>query len=190
MLIIQDKLVSDAIVEEHFICNLKACKGECCRAGDYGAPLDEEEIGVLEMQYDKISPFLTEAGRKAIEWQGKAKWEEDEEIWATTLIDNGPCAYFVEDELGIAHCGIEMAHRAGAIDFKKPISCHLYPIREKKTAAYVALNYHEWDICSAACLLGKNKKVRVFEFLREPLIRAYGKDFYDELEAAANRVGR
>jgi hypothetical protein len=187
MIIVQDKLVSDDLVEQQFVCNLAACKGACCWEGDYGAPLDEAELAVLDAIYDRVKPFLSPAGIDVIEREGKYLRFEQTDEWVTPLINNGPCAYMTYDALGIAKCGIEQAWKAGAVDFQKPVSCHLYPVRVEKNEdlGFEALNYHEWDICSAACSLGKKEKVPVFRFVKDALIRKYGEAFYEELEGAA-----
>lgn len=186
MIIVQDKLVSDDVAREHFLCNLNACKGACCWEGDAGAPLDADELPILEAIFSKIRPFLSPAGIAEIERQGTWVTHEDGSF-GTPLIDNGPCAYMTTNALGIAHCGIEAAHKAGAVDWKKPISCHLYPIRVAKNEelGFEALNYDRWDICSAACELGRTEKLPVYQFLREAIVRKYGQDFYDELDGAA-----
>ncbi|MCC7244644.1 MAG: DUF3109 family protein [Saprospiraceae bacterium] len=187
MIIIQDKLVSDEIVEEKFVCQLSACKGACCWEGDAGAPLENEELPILLDIFPKIKSFLSPAGIAAIEAQGTHVWFENTQSNGTTLIDNGPCAYMTYDALGIAKCGIEQACKAGVIDFLKPISCHLYPIRVEKNEqrAFEALNYDRWDICSAACSLGEKEQVPVYRFVKDAIIRHYGQDFYDELDGAA-----
>jgi len=187
VLIIQDKLISDDVIEEKFICNLNACKGACCWEGDFGAPLEAEEIEILDKIYEKIKPHLSKEGIKAIEEKGTSVFYEEPKEYGTSLQPNGACAFMTKNELGIAKCGIEQAHAKGDIDFKKPISCHLYPIRIKKDERilFEALNYDNWDICSPACELGKKEQVPVYQFLKEPLIRKYGEDFYEELEAAA-----
>lgn len=187
MIIVQDKLVSDDLVEQQFVCNLAACKGACCWEGDYGAPLDAAELAVLDAIYDRVKPFLSPAGIDVIEREGKYLRFEQTDEWVTPLINNGPCAYMTYDALGIAKCGIEQAWKAGVVDFQKPISCHLYPVRIEKNEelGFEALNYHEWDICSAACSLGKKEKVPVFRFVKDALIRKYGEAFYEELEGAA-----
>lgn len=187
MIIVQDKLVSDDVVEEHFVCNLQACKGACCWEGDAGAPLEAAELPVLDAIYEKIKPFLSPAGIQAIEQQGKYQYYGENEEYGTTLIDNGPCAYMTLNAAGIAQCGIEQAWRAGVIDFQKPVSCHLYPIRVEKNeeTGFEALNYHRWDICSAACELGEKERVPVYRFVRDAIIRKYGADFYEELDGAA-----
>ncbi|TNE69769.1 MAG: DUF3109 family protein [Bacteroidetes bacterium] len=190
MIIVQDKLVSDDVVEEQFICNLTACKGACCWEGDSGAPLEEVELPVLDAIFEKIKPFLSPAGIAAIEKQGTHVWFEEEGDWGTPLVDNGPCAYMTLDATGTAQCGIEQAYRAGVVDFQKPVSCHLYPIRVEKNEQldFEALNYHRWEICSAACTLGKQEKMPVYRFLKPAIIRKYGEDFYEELDAAAGFI--
>lgn len=187
MIIVQDKLVSDDLVEQKFVCNLNACKGACCWEGDYGAPLEVAELKVLDMIYEKVKPFLSPAGIAAIEAQGKYIHNDEEGGWETTLVENGPCAYMTIDALGIAKCGIEQAWKAGVIDFQKPVSCHLYPVRVEKNEqlGFEALNYHEWNICSAACELGDKLQIPVYQFVKDAIVRKYGQDFYDELEGAA-----
>lgn len=187
MIIVQDKLVSDDLVEEQFICNLNACKGACCWEGDSGAPLEAAELPVLDAIYENLKPFLSPAGIQTIEEQGKYLWYEESGEHGTPLINKGPCAYMTLDGNGIAQCGIERAWRAGAVDFRKPVSCHLYPIRIEKNEdlGFEALNYHRWEICSAACELGRKEQVPVYRFLREAIVRKFGQEFYDELDGAA-----
>lgn len=187
MIIVQDKLVSDDLVEEQFMCNLQACKGACCWEGDAGAPLEKNELAVLDGIFDKVRPFLSPAGIQAIEEQGKYLWSEEEQEWSTPLVNKGPCAYMTLDATGTAQCGIERAYRAGVIAFQKPVSCHLYPIRVEKNEErnFEALNYHRWEICSAACEKGAQEKMPVYRFLRDAIIRKYGADFYEELDGAA-----
>ncbi len=188
MIIIGDKIISDDIIHQKFACNLEACKGACCVEGDYGAPLELDELPILDAIYDQVKPFLTKKGIIAIEKQGKYVAISREGEFATTLIDNQPCAYYFQDR-GISYCGIEKAWMAGKIDFRKPISCQLYPIRVTKAKnGQEFLNYDQWDICGAACANGKKKDIRVYEFLKAPLVRKYGADFYDELAAAADHL--
>jgi hypothetical protein len=186
MIIVQDKLVSDDVVEEQFVCNLTACKGACCWEGDSGAPLEKGELPILDEIFEQVKPYLSPAGIAAIEAQGKYVFFEEAKEWGTTLVDNGPCAYMTL-EGGVAQCGIERAWRDGKVDFRKPISCQLYPIRVEKNeiAGFEALNYDRWDICSAACEKGKKEQVPVYVFLKEAIIRKYGEDFYEELDGAA-----
>lgn len=187
MIIVQDKLVSDDVVEQQFICNLNACKGACCWEGDYGAPIEEEEKAILEAIFEQVKPFLTPEGIAAVEAKGKYAWYDGMGDYGTPLVEGGACAYLTYDALGIAKCGIETAWRAGATDFRKPISCHLYPIRIEKFESFgsEALNYDRWEICSAACTLGEKEQVPVYVFLKEAIIRKYGEAFYEELEGAA-----
>jgi hypothetical protein len=190
MYLIGSIFVSEEVTDEQFACNLTACKGACCWEGEYGAPLEEAELEVLERIYPKVSPLMTEAGRQAVKDQGFYTRNSEMGEYATPLVNNGPCAYMSLDNTGTAQCTIEQAYREGIIDWRKPISCHLYPIRvtEKKEANFTALNYDRWDICSAACTKGKQQKIRVYEFAREALIRKYGQDWYDELAAAVGNA--
>lgn len=184
MYVIGQILISDDIAMEHFACNLTACKGACCWEGDYGAPLDDEELPIIDAIYPAVAPYLTEAGRKAIAEQGG--YVQNGEGHDTPLVDNVACAYMTLDGTGTAQCGIELAYRDGAIDWKKPISCHLYPVRIKKNpqTKFEALNYDVWDICSAACSKGAREKIRIYEFAKPALIRKYGEEWYEELVGA------
>ncbi len=190
MLIIGDILVSDEVVKHNFICNLEACKGACCWEGDYGAPLEIPELDTLKSIYPQVRPFLSPAGIDTIEQQGTAVYNEDHETYATPLINGGPCAYMTTDEQGVAKCGIEQAYLAGVVPFKKPISCHLFPIRVSVSdiPGFEALNYDEWDICQAACTLGNKEQMPVYRFVREAIIRKYGQAFYDELDAVVRQM--
>ncbi len=187
MLFIQDVLVSDEIIEEQFLCNLSACKGACCWEGEFGAPVSVAETFTLTEIYEDVKPYLTEKGIAAIEAQGKFTYDAEDNDYATPLIDKGPCAYLNYDALGIAKCGIEHAWKDGKVPFRKPISCHLYPIRvtENPNVGFEALNYDRWEICSAACTAGKSAKLPVYKFAKDALVRKYGEDFYEELDAAA-----
>ncbi len=187
MIAIGNTLVSDDIIENKFVCDLNKCKGECCVAGDMGAPLDIDELPILDEIYEKVKPYMSESGVKAIELQGRYLIEEGEEEYTTPLIEGKECAYTIFEK-GIAKCAIEKAHLNGAIDFKKPISCHLYPIRINPYDGYDAVNYHTWQVCSPACALGKQLSTPVYEFLKEPLIRKYGKDWYEQLKYAADHL--
>lgn len=187
MILVQDIVVSEAIIEEQFMCNLNACKGACCWEGDYGAPLEEDELKILERIYDQLEPFLSKEGRAVLK-NGLYTYNSETNNYETPLVNGKACAYLTYDQKGVAKCGIEHAYRSGAVDFMKPISCHLYPIRikEEKKSGFVALNYDEWDICSAACTLGKQKQVAVYQFVKEAIVRKFGLDFYEELDAMAS----
>lgn len=180
MILIDDTCISDDIAEKFFVCNLEKCKGACCVEGDLGAPLEESELPVLEDIYEAVKPYLTPEGIAAIEEQGKyiKDWEGD---YSTTTINDRECAYAFYDDRGILKCGIEQAYLEGKTGFKKPISCHLYPIRITKYENFHALNYDRWSICSDACTLGEQLGVEVYRFLKEPLIRAYGEEWYRQL---------
>lgn len=177
---IGDTLISEDILSEDFVCNLSKCKGICCVAGDSGAPLNDEELPILDDIFEEIKPFLRKEGIEAIEKEGKYTQDLDGE-WVTTLVEGNECAYVIFDENGVSKCGIEKAWEEGATDFKKPISCHLYPIRLKEYKKFTAVNYHAWDICSDACVLGKELQVNVAHFLKDALIRKFGQEWYDEL---------
>ena len=180
MIQIGNKLVSMDLFEVEFICHLEKCHGSCCVIGDAGAPLAEGEEKILEEEYDNIKDCISGKGREAIEEQGK--WVVDYEgDKVTPLVGGNECAY-TYFENGIAYCGIEKAWREGKTTFRKPVSCHLYPLRESRVGKYTALNYHNWGICQPARLLGHDQKVPAFRFLREAIERAYGEDFYRELE--------
>lgn len=182
MIQIGDIVVSRDLLERHFICHLEKCEGNCCVFGDSGAPLDEDEAKALEDSQVEIKPFLREEGVRAIENQGAWVTDKDGDK-VTPLVGNEECAYVVFDGR-IARCGIEQAYEAGAIPFRKPVSCHLYPIRVNKLKHGIALNYHRWSVCEPARILGEDKGVPVFRFLRDPIVRVYGQQFYDELELA------
>ena len=180
-------IVSEAILDNDFACNLSACKGACCVDGDAGAPLEESELEILKEIYPKIKSYLTEKGIEAIEDQGVYTTNEDGEF-ETPLVDGADCAYVVYDENKTALCGIEEAYSQGDIAWKKPISCHLYPIRVKDYSEFSAINYHKWQICDSACELGKSLEFPIYKFVREALIRKFGADSYDELEAIAKKI--
>lgn len=182
MIVIGDTILSDDIVEKAFVCDLNKCKGACCVEGDLGAPLEEEEKAVIEEAYKVVKPYLTEEGIKAIEEQG-AFIRDFEGDFSTPLIENtGACAYAIQDENKMWKCGIELAWKEGKTSFRKPVSCHLYPARIKEYGAYYAVNYDRWDICSAACTLGEHLQVPVYKFLKDALIRRFGKGWYEDLE--------
>ena len=183
MIKVGDILVSDDIKEKEFVCNLEKCKGACCVEGDYGAPLDEDELDILKEIYPAILPYLTKEGIAAIEAQGTHVLDDDGDL-STPTIGGRECAYAIYDQKGILKCGIEEAYNDGKIGWKKPISCHLYPIRITKKKNLEAVNYHKWSICSPACAFGKELHVPLYKFLKEPLIRKYGQGWYDELVAA------
>lgn len=180
-------IVSEEIFENDFVCNLAACKGGCCVEGEAGAPLEEEELEIMDAIYPKVKPFLREEGVKAIEEQGVYIKGADGE-WETPLVNGSECAYVTFDDKGTALCGIEEAYNKGEIDWKKPVSCHLYPVRVKQYAEFAAVNYHKWYICDDACTLGKELGVPVYKFVKDALIRKFGQEWYDELEEVAREL--
>jgi hypothetical protein len=189
MFAIQDILISDDIIDSHFLCQLSVCKGACCVEGDNGAPLEEDEKELLPQIYPKIKHLLSIEGQNAIDKNGTHYMENDEPYTMLTY-PGGPCALISYDEMGIAKCGIEKAYHQGLIEFQKPISCHLYPIRVtlNEVQGFEALNYDRWDICNPACSAGKKGNLKLYAFLKDPLIRKYGEAWYEELNAYAQWV--
>ena len=184
MIQIENTLISEEIITENFVCNLNKCKGECCVAGDAGAPLEAAELKIMETVFEKVKPYLNEKGLKAIAEQGLYVIDDDGDYTTTCVEKNLECAY-VLFENGITQCAFEKAYNDGVIDFKKPISCHLYPIRVKEYSDFAAVNYHKWHICSDACTLGEELGVPVYQFVKEALVRKFGQSWYDELEKVA-----
>jgi len=191
MIAIDNKLISDEIIEEQFVCDLNKCKGGCCEDGDAGAPLEVAELDELINNYEIIKPYLTPKGIAAIEKQGKYTYDR-EFGWVTPTIKGEMCAYAYKDENKIIKCGIEQAFYDGKLEWKKPISCHLFPIRIQKSKEDPDLEYVNYqpreDLCKAACNLGKKLKVPVYIFLKDSIIRKYGIEFYKALAATAAHV--
>lgn len=182
-------IISEEIIENDFVCNLNACKGACCIDGDAGAPLEERETEILVDVYADVKPFLRTEGIKAIEEQGAFVKGEDGE-WETPLVNGSECAYVVISENGITKCGLEEAYNQGATQWKKPVSCHLYPIRVKEYTELTAVNYHRWQICDSACSLGEELKVPIYKFVKEALIRKFGETWYSQLEDVADTLSK
>lgn len=181
MILVEHTIISDNVADKEFVCHLQKCKGACCVAGDLGAPLENEELKQLENDYEAIKPYLSASGRHEIKQQGLYVLDEEGDN-STPLINNKECAYAIYDENNILKCGIEQAYLDGKTSFRKPISCHLYPIRIEKYTDYEAVNYDGWDICADACKLGAKLGVPLYQFLKEPLIRKYGENWYQKLE--------
>ncbi|MDR2383771.1 MAG: DUF3109 family protein, partial [Prevotellaceae bacterium] len=181
MIEIDGKIISLDLFEKHFICDLPKCLGVCCVHGDSGAPLEEEEQELIELHIDKIKPYLTPEGLSVIEQCGVAVLDFDDELVTPLVRDREECVYSYFTNSGTCLCGIEKAYRNGDIPFNKPISCHLYPIRTKTYANVTVLNYDQWHICASARTLGDKDKVPVFMFLKEPIIRKFGEEFFDAL---------
>ncbi len=186
MLQIGDTLISLDIIEKKFICDIPKCLGNCCLHGDSGAPLEKTEARSIKNEYEKIKPFISPEGQKAVEKQGTSIIDSDDDL-VTPLINGNECAYTVFIN-GIASCGIELAHKNGQSSLQKPISCFLYPIRLKKYPTFTAVNYDQWDICKPAIKLGEKNNMAVYQFLKNPLIQKFGKEWYYELELAAESL--
>ena len=190
MIAIENVLLSDQIVSDQFVCDLSKCKGACCVDGDAGAPLDRKELKHIDEVFEHVYPYLNETSKKEIETQGRFVYDK-EYGWVTPTIKSKVCVYGIFDNNGVVKCGIEQAYLDGKINWKKPISCHLFPIIVKKSSDGITeyANYEpREDHCKAACTLGKKLKVPVYEFLKEPLVRKFGKDFYEALEATAKHL--
>ena len=183
---IDDKLISGELIDEMFHCDIAACKGACCVEGDLGAPLEDSELGIMDQIYEQVKPYMRQEGIEAVEEQGVAVLDFTH-AYSTPLVHGRECAYVSFDEKGVALCAIEQAWSDGKIGFRKPVSCHLYPIRIKEYDDFDALNYDRWDICSAACDLGEAKGIPVYQFTKDALIRKYGQEFYDTLDAIAQQ---
>ena len=182
-------LVSLDLVERYFHCDLDDCHGECCIAGDAGAPLTEAEAEELERLLPRIKPYLTPKARTVVEEEGVSYIDEEGDL-VTQLVDGANCVFTTFAENGVSLCALEKARREGEKDFFKPISCALYPVRVKEYDGFTAVNYHRWKICKGAEVMGRAKKIRAFEFLREPLERRFGAEWYAELDLTAREYLR
>jgi len=182
---IDNVLVSDDVVEAQFVCDLHKCKGGCCEDGDAGAPLERSEMKILEEAYDVIKPYMSAEGIQEVKESGKFLYNP-EFGWVTPTVNGAICAYGFKDSKGIIKCAIEAAYYDGKLAWKKPISCHLYPIRLIKTKAYTMVNYEPREtLCAPGCALGKKVKLPVYQFLKEAIERKFGTEFYDTLHQAA-----
>jgi hypothetical protein len=184
MLEIKNTLVSLDVIEEKFVCDLSQCKGACCVVGESGAPLTNQEKNLVEEAYPVIRQYMTPVGIEAVEAQGWYVYDIEGDC-VTPLVNQKECAYAFRDEQGITLCAFEKAFYERKIDFLKPLSCHLYPIRVTKYKEYDAVNYESNSICSAACRKGNDTGTILYQFLQKPLVRAYGQDWYDELTLTA-----
>jgi len=193
MIAIDHVLISDEVVQEAFVCDLTSCKGGCCEDGDAGAPLEKAELDELNACYKLVKPYMTEAGIAEVEKRGKYMYDR-EFGWVTPTIQGALCAYGKKDKNGVILCAIEQAYLAGKISWKKPISCHLFPIRIKKNKRDPDMEYVNYepreDLCQAACALGTKLSMPVYIFLKDALIRKYGAEFYLALEQSAERLAK
>jgi hypothetical protein len=183
MIKIDGTLVSLDLLEENFTCDLRQCRGACCVLGDSGAPLLDDEVEKLKIIYHDIRKFLRPEAREVIEKKGIYYIDADGE--PVTQLNNGKECVFTLFEKGIARCGIEKAFEEGETDFRKPVSCHLYPVRIRKYKDFTAVNYDKWSICGPAILLGNRKKIPVYRFAKDALIRRFGGEWFKELCEAA-----
>lgn len=187
MIQIDDVVVTLDVLKDKFICDLSACKGACCIEGDAGAPVEFDEIEKLEAVLPLVWDDLADNAKKVIDKQGVVYVDEDGDT-VTSIVNGKDCVFTCYDDKGMCYCSIEKAYRAGKTDFYKPISCHLYPIRVSSLGAYKAVNYHRWQICKAAVVLGEKVGMPVYKFLKEPLIRKFGQDWYNELDIAVGEL--
>lgn len=191
MIAIDNKLISDEVIEEQFVCDLAKCKGGCCEDGDAGAPMEKWELEKLKEYYEVVKPYMTKEGIAEIDRQGLYIYDK-EFGWVTPTINGAICAYGYRDKQGIIKCSIEQAYNDGKLDWKKPLSCHLFPIKTKKSKRDPDIEYVNYepreDLCKAACSLGKKLKMPVYVFLKESLIRKYGSAFYEALAATAEHI--
>ena len=192
MIAIDNILVADAVLSEQFVCDLSKCKGACCVDGDAGAPLENDELDKLNEVYEAVLPYLNETSKKELERQGRYVYDR-EYGWVTPTINSKVCVYGIHDKDGVVKCGIEKAYIDGKVKWKKPISCHLFPViaKESKRSNDVYVNYEpREDHCKAACTFGKKLKVPVYVFLKEALVRKFGKKFFAALEATAQHLNK
>lgn len=186
MFVIGDNtLVSLDVLEKEFCCDLDTCRGCCCIEGDAGCPVTDEELQEIERLMPLLLPEMTKEAREVVAKQGISYLDPSGER-VTSIVNDKDCIFARTDHNGWCYCLIEKAFNAGKIGFKKPISCHLYPIRLTKVGNYTGVEYHRWDICHCARQLGKKKHIPLYQFLREPLIRRFGEAWYAELELTAN----
>lgn len=185
MLVIKDSLVSLDLIERYFVCDLDSCLGQCCIDGDAGAPLLEEERDAIDKNMEKILPFLNPSARRVIEEEGSSYIDPDGDL-VTQIVEGKDCVYTTYAEGGKCLCALEKAYREGKLPQLKPSSCHLYPVRLKKIGDMTAVNLHRWKICKCAEILGRAKKIRAYEFLKDSLIRKFGQEWYDELALTAS----
>ena len=187
MIQIQDVVVSLDVLREKFLCDLSACKGECCIEGDAGAPVEPDEVAELEAALPAVWDDLSPEAREVIDRQGVVYTDCEGDL-VTSIVNGKDCVFTCYDEKGSCYCAIEKAYREGRCGFYKPVSCHLYPIRVGDYGPFKAVNYHRWKVCKAAVLLGQKENLPVYRFLKEPLIRKFGKEWYEELETVAEEL--
>lgn len=188
MILIDEVLIEAPVTSECFACDLSACKGACCWEGDFGAPLESDEVEIIQSLLPEVLPLLSDEARAVIEEEGHASYYPEMKQEGTPLSKDKSCVYLVKKG-EIAMCAFEILESQNKSEWKKPISCHLYPIRieQNPQTGFSLMRYDHWDICKPALQNGKNSETKVFEFAREAITRKYGKEFYDRLEMIANR---
>ena len=189
MLHIRDTLVSLDLIDHFFLCDLEKCLGACCIEGDAGAPVTKEEIDTINQYIDDIKPYLTPAALKEIEENGTSYIDVEGDL-VTNIVNGADCVFTTFEKGGLCLCALEKASNEGVIPYCKPSSCQLYPVRLKEYDSFTAVNLHNWKICRCARKLGIAKGIRAYEFLKEPLIRKFGKEWYDELDLTAKEYLR
>ncbi len=180
MLQIQDTLVSLDLAERFFCCNLDSCLGECCIEGDAGAPITEDEYNKLKEILPNVWDDLLPSAQERIKEAGVGYVDEEGDL-VTQIVDGRNCVFTCYGEGGMCHCAIEKAFREGRVDWRKPISCYLYPLRLTRYPSFTAVNYHRWKICKCAEVLGRKEGIRLYRFLEGPLVERFGREWYDEL---------
>ncbi len=175
------------MLERNFICDLTSCKGACCIEGEEGAPLENDEVKKLEEVLPVVWEYLPEKSKAIIKAQGVSYIDRDGDA-VTSIVDGAECVFVYTDENGYAKCAVEKAYLEGKTDFRKPISCYLYPVRVTRYAHHTAINYHRWHLCACAEALGKKEGVPVYKFLKEPLIQCFGSAWYEQLAIAADEL--
>jgi hypothetical protein len=186
MIQIGKTIISNDLIEKKFSCDISSCKGACCVQGESGAPLEPEEIEILKKCYPQVKPLLRNESVITIEKYGVYVIDSDGDM-VTPLNDGKECSYVIFEN-DIAFCAIEKAHLNGNIDFQKPVSCHLYPVRHKKYRDFIAINYHEWEICKPAVVKGSYNNISVYSFVKRALIRRFGENWFSKLETVAKNV--
>jgi len=182
MIIIDNTIVTDEFLNAEFACNLACCKGQCCVDGDAGAPLEPDEAGIIENEIETIKPYMRPEGIATVEGNGVFDYDEWGNL-VTPLVNDAECAFVYFHENGTALCAIEKAFLEGKTPFRKPISCHLYPVRLIEKDGFVYITYHEWSVCVPAKRKGQRDGTKLYKYLKEPLIRKFGEEWYDKLIA-------
>jgi hypothetical protein len=186
---IQDTLVSLDLVERFFCCDLDKCLGQCCIEGDAGAPVTEAEVEKIKEILPEVWDDLLPSARREIEENGVSYVDSEGDL-VTGIVEGRNCVFTTYGTGGMCHCAIEKAYREGRIDFCKPVSCHLYPVRIKEYEKFTAVNLHRWKICHCAEVLGRKLGLRAYRFLEGPLVRRFGREWYDELVATCDEYLR